>query len=265
MYNIIKAQFYQIWRENATYYTFLAGIGLVYYSIMMAVYDGGANLAEMTGGDALISGGFSVIALFLIMITTARICGNDMSDKTMNYEIIAGIKRSRIYMGRIVVSVVFSAILYILVAVCPVILFTAINGWGHTMPAAEAVHRIAAGYCVMLRAVGVAAMLTFLCRNAGLGILSGFILFMSESLALIVNDELTLCKPRKLIPFISLAGTNELEYYNMTLDHIDGKDVEVVKDMMSSETAALIVISGLAAGTLFTAVGYLYFRKKDID
>ena len=112
MYNIIKAQMYQLIRENATYYTFLGGLGALLF-LYISLSDSNIEIAEVTGSELLVQGTSSMVLMFVAMLFTVRICGGDMGDKTINHEMLTGISRAKIYGGRIIVSVISALIVYI--------------------------------------------------------------------------------------------------------------------------------------------------------
>ena len=51
----------------------------------------------------------------------------------------------------------------------------------------------------------------------------------------------------------------------LKMDYINGKDVQVLKDMMPVSTIAMLVGSALVMGIIVSAAGYAVFSKKDMD
>ena len=264
MYNIMKAQMYQSIRDNGTYYTFLGGIFgfvLTFIDILEEV----ESVGKMTGSEFMVNNGGSIILLLMALVFTVRICGSDISDKTINNEVLTGIKRSKIYAGRIIVSLFYVLFSYILFFVLPVVIFGAVNGWGFTMPVSEAVIRLSLEIVPLIRYTAIIACLTFVTLNPLAVALIGFMLIMGEAFVILLADELGGIMKDHLLPFLTMSEFTKIEDYNLTLGYIDGKDVEVLGNGMASETIAAIAIAGTIAAALYLLIGYAVFRKKDMN
>ena len=263
MYNIIKAQMYQLIRENATYYTFLGGLGALLF-LYISLSDSNIEIAEVTGSELLVQGTSSMVLMFVAMLFTVRICGGDMGDKTINHEMLTGISRAKIYGGRIVVSVIFALIVYILFAVTPIAVFTVINGWGYTAPVKEAFIRLGLQIFPYLRLVLFFASLTFITMQPAAIILVSFVLMLVEGLFDLVVTEVLERSDKILYPFLGIIAMDRVNVYNMTYGYIDGEDVEVLKNGLSTGTIVSIAVPSVIFGIIFLIAGYCIFRKKDM-
>ena len=265
MYNIIKAQMYQIFRENATYYTFIGGIGFTLLGIIFGVSEETIDLSKMTGSEYLSMGSVGMPLLVVILVFTVRICGGDMTDKTINYEMLTGTHRSKVYGGRAVVSLIFMLVCTFLLTLLPVIVFTALNGWGYTMPMKEGITRLALIFIPLIRLTSVFISLTFVTMNTGAVVAIGFIIIFAEGMADLLVEQFIDSASKYLLPFFSLSQIEKIDYYNLTFGYVDGKDVQVLQDGISAGTSAVIVLSGVIVTAAAILIGYSVFRKKDMN
>ena len=143
---------YQTVRDNGTYYTFIGGI-IAFVMMFFSIAEEGIKLNELTGSEYMSNMSGSLTTLLLALVFTVRICGSDMTDKTINNEMLTGIKRNKVYAGRIIVSLFYVMFCYILFTVLPVVIIGAVNGWGYTMPLKEAVLRLSLGIFPVVRYV----------------------------------------------------------------------------------------------------------------
>ncbi|MBR1823937.1 MAG: ABC transporter permease subunit [Ruminococcus sp.] len=264
MYNIIKAQMYQAFRENGTYYTFLGG--LVMFGIsMLSVFSDEPDWLATTGSKALSFGTATAVLIFVSLIFTARICGGDMDDKTINYEMLTGTSRGKVYGGRIIISIIFTLLIYLIFAVLPIVVFTVKNGWGYTIPKNEAILRLCLQFLPLLKLVCFYAFLTFVTMNVGAVLLSGVVLFLIEAIVDMVVTEVLEKSARVLYPFFSYDAIDATNHYNMTYGFIEGKDVPVLGSGISNTDIALIAIPAVVTGAAFLIVGYFIFRRKDMN
>lgn len=265
MYNVIKAQKYQLVRDNFTYIAFFCGFVMMWAFLLISSEDG-FHMNEAKASGYIANGGASVIATYLMLVFTTRICGDDLKDKTINYEMLTGRKRSTAYFGRLFVSVAVGVIVYLVFCILPVIVIGAVYGWGYTMPVNEGVKRLVLDFIPLLRLICVFACITFITRSPLGSVALGFILTLIESLFIMLSDEQMLpFGIEKLAPFLSMASSSVIATYNMKMDYIDGKDVGVVKDMLSANTVIMLVVSGIIACIVSSLLGYTVFRKKDMD
>lgn len=265
MYNIMKAQKYQLIHDNFTYIVFFCGLVMMWISFLMNAEEGLDISKDMASGY-VVNSGMSFLTVFLMLAYTSRICGGDLSDRTVNFELLAGKKKSAVYFGRLLVSIIVGIIVYLIFCILPVIVISAVWGWGHTMPVKEGAIRLALGFLPPLRLICFFACLTFLTRSPLGTVAVGFITILAESLfGMLADDGFLPFGIEKLAPFLSLASAETVEKYNMKMDYINGEDVEVLKDMMSSGTIIMLVVSCVIACAVFSILGYTVFKKKDMD
>lgn len=264
MFNIMKAQQYQIRKDNTTYYYLIGGLAIGILSIAFVMSDNG--FSDLTGSVWFGSMAYGNIILLnvMAMLFTSRICGWDFQDKTLNYEVLNGAKRSDIFFGRYFLSLIWtfaSAYGVLLLTMAGV---TLINGWGVMLPFKAALFRTAMFAFPLFRLVALYTLMTFLCMDGRPVIVIGFILQQVEILMTMLGEELSF-STKAFDYLFSLLCINKLaDVGNMTFDYIDGKDVMVIKDTLTMTDSLTCGAVCLAVGILYLIIGYAVFKKRDL-
>lgn len=262
MWNIMKAQNYQIRSDNLVIWVLLAGLLLPTGGLLM---DLDFNIRELSGSLFMAQLG-SVIPIplgLVLVILVSRICGWDAVDKTMNYEILAGHSRAEVYFGRVVMSVIWGLGSGIAMLVLPVLGITMMSGWGDNMNLADAAARCVLFLFPMLRLICEFAMLAFLLRNCYKAMLAGWVFFAVSMIGIMVYEELT-----DRILTVQLVITNMREvigFSNYKLEYIGGEDIPVYVALADTSLVMNTVLVSLLAGGAFLAVGYAVFKKQDMS
>lgn len=264
MFNVMKAQKYQLLRSNSTYYIFLAGLAMSAFGCMLSMADSGTS--DQVKGSTwllLVCGLLPILLTMLALAFVTVICSGDMEDKTINYEVLTGTRRSDVYFGRTLMSIIMSILCCLVTVILPLLFVTAVNGWGHTMTVSDVALRIAAMIFPIVRLTAFYALIAFLFRNKAALIAFGYILTMLEMLASLLNEILD------SQIFIYLFSVNALTVIfrieNLGFGYFDGEDVQVVKDVLEMSTFKTAAVSGLAGTVIFLLLGYLLFRKQDMN
>lgn len=264
MINVMKAQKYQVLRSISTYavlFVALIFVGVVAFS---ELYDYDAD--KLTGSlFVYYIGEINMIFIpMLILVYTAIICGSDLSDKTINYELLSGIKRSDVFFGRFFVVLALNVIVYIIFSVLPIIVFTLIFGWGHTMTVGDVVLRYVTALFPLIRYTAFYALIAFVVRNNAAVIGVGYILSMLEMLSVIMLNELFNTKVTMYL-FTYDIFNRLLTPQNMGYGFFDGEDVMVVKDVLEKETAFHATAAGIIGTAIFLLLGYALMRRRDMN
>lgn len=264
MHNIIKALNYQTRRDNFLIYAILAGLGGIALSLMMYLQTG--NFESLTGGYAAAcigSGdGYSFAVFFSTLLLATRICGWDYADKTMNYEILAGHSRRDVYWSRVITCLSWCMITTMLICILPIAVLTLINGWGEQMPLKGCLLRYVLLIFPVFRTICEYMLITFLTRSCYTGMVTGFLFteLTSVLVMILTNEKILSCTWH-------LGSTNisELFYFNMEMGYMDGKDVEVFLTDLEPSFIAGTITASLAVGISCILLGYLLFRKSDVN
>ena len=100
MINVMKAQKYQLLRSISNYVILLCSLIFMATILFAELSD---EQVEKITGSMFVSyiGEINLVMLpMIILVYTAVIFGNDLSDKTVNYELLSGIKRRDVFFGR---------------------------------------------------------------------------------------------------------------------------------------------------------------------
>ncbi|MBE5881218.1 MAG: hypothetical protein E7289_02730 [Lachnospiraceae bacterium] len=136
MWNLMKGLNYQIKRDNFTIYAILfsgfLAIGIGFYS---ALVEEGMAFSEISAGLFLAKNAeFMVVGcLVLCCVLVARIVGWDMTDKTINYEILAGNSRNHVFGARVILTILWCLGISALYLILPLLVLSFCNGWGSNL------------------------------------------------------------------------------------------------------------------------------------
>lgn len=262
MQNLIKALNYQTRRDNFTIYAVLAGAAMSAISLLDLLSDDMINVcggvyAAYNGSNGTVMMGIGIMLAILV----SRICGWDMSDKTINYEVMSGHSRAKVYFSRVIVSVQWAVALSFLLLAVPTAIVTLMNGWGKETDMGG----IAARYLLMLlpvlRLTSLMVMLTFVAGSFAAGAVLGYII-----------SEVGIMIPMILEEFLDMKFSFELASANMTklltlnsrLGYVDGRDMTVYDSAVSAELVLGTVLVSLAVSAVYIFIGYRVFMKRDM-
>ena len=187
MWNVIKAQNYQIKRSNSTWYVIL--FGLAFYVLVCFDMDS-IEYLKITGSAYFmqISGMLPFVGVAMMLVLTCKVCGGDLTDKTMNYEILGGHSRRKIYFGRCAVAMLWSFGVGYLMVLIPVLFFTVINGWGDSVSWKTVLICYGLAAFPFLRLLCGFVMLTFLVRNMYAAGILGWTFYSFSMFAMLILE-----------------------------------------------------------------------------
>lgn len=264
MFNIMKSQQYQIRRDNVTYYYLLGGAAICALSILFIMSDKG--MSELTGSIwfGSMSYGYMLVLNVMAMLFTSRICGWDMQDRTMNYEVLNGAKRSSIFFGRFVLSFIWTFVSTYAMLLITMLTVTLFSGWGTMIPIGKAVFRLVMLAFPLFRLVALYTLMTFLFLDGRPVLVIGFILNQLELLVMMLSEDLQFSTKMFDYLFSVLCINRLLDVSNVTLGYIDGRDVTVIKDTMTMTDSLVCAGICLGAGLLYLLISYKVFTKRDL-
>lgn len=263
MHNIIKALNYQTRRDNFLIYSILAGVYVIavslidYYGHKFDMLNGGTVVA-LTGVQMCIS----MSVTFTVLLLGTRICGWDYSDKTMNYEILSGHTRKEVYWSRVIVCITWCTCVSLAIIIFPVILFTIINGWGDNMDFGGAALRYLLLIFPIFRIICEFALITFLTGSCYKGMVLGFILSETGMSIYILAEELADFNCGYLL---SMSNIDALFAFNAKLGYVNGEDIEVFETALEPSLAIGTIIVSLTVGAACLLIGWLVFKKRDVN
>lgn len=258
MWNIVKAQRYQVRRDKAVYVIGLFAFvlsGIFFAELVSETPDGvqGSLVVAELGSLFVIAG------LFLMLVTVAGIIGNDFMDKTINYEVLSGHSRKQVYFGRVIPAIVYGVLgTMVLSAFWPMVV-TVTQGFGDLMEAKGVWIRYGLLVFVFFRLVCELVFLTVITKNTHITYLVGFSWSYAQMILLAVLDGVDeylmgVGNCLKLLSFDewSTVFLNEQEqiFYSSALE----------PEMIIGTIGISLVL-----GILCLILGYVYFKHDDLN
>lgn len=260
MWNIMKAQSYQIKGDNLIIYGLLFSLVL---PVVGPLLDD-AGLEYMTGSMYTVSMFSFLPFVFMIisLIIVTRIMGWDMNDKTINYELLSGHSRAQVFFGRFIMSLVWTIIASVIVAVIPIAFFTIINGWGHSLKVSDFATRFSVILCPYIRWICEVVFITILVKNSNAGIVIGYMTFIVSFFVSAITEELLDINFDAVFACSNLMALSQI---SNARDHLIGNEMVTVYDgaIETSLRNGSIIVS-LAVGAVFILISYMVFKKKDM-
>lgn len=257
MRNLIKALNYQTRRDNVTIYAVIIGL------LMSAMILTDHNVSALTGAQLAV-GSCELLPMalsYMTVIMAARICGWDMTDRTINYEVLSGHRRRQVYFARVVVSLVWTMAMAVIVTALPVIIFSALNGWGPETDLGLMLIRYAMLLLPLFRLVCGFIFISFAVGNFVGSAVACFLSVQGEFFVYIMLDELTNIH---LDAQLAVSNMIKLLELNGRMGFVDGKDIYVYDAALPSGLAVNTAVFSLAAGIIYLILGYALFSKRDM-
>lgn len=217
----------------------------------------GSYIPVMMGEPNMIIPGIFVIVL------TARIMGWDYTDKTLNYELLAGHSRGAVYWSRVCVSLVQVMAGCAIFLFLPLLVFGIINGWGHSADMGNIMLRYGLSFLPLLRLMGECVLLTVLLKNCYMAMIIGYILYYSGMLVMLVLEPFVDIK--WMVQLCSVNLTKLLYMDKSRFQYINGEDVLVYQTSLEPGLLVGTIGVSLIVGIACLVLGYLYFKKSDMN
>jgi ABC-type transport system involved in multi-copper enzyme maturation permease subunit len=260
MWNIIKAQNYQLKRDNLVIIVLLLGLLVSACEILSLASEG-----TLTGCDYVLGTSEYAVMIYLLvpLVLTCRICGGDYGDKTMNYEILAGHSRKQVYWGRVISAIIWSMVVSLIVLFLPMLLCTAIGGWGDSMDFGGIMLRYGLMIFVLFRMECIFALLTFLLKNGYMGILVGYMFFLTEMGGAMLYEEFA--DKELTVQFVSIHLMKLFNFSKYSMEYINGKDVVFYSTEFTSDFVIGSIIVSILVGMACLLIGYQVFKRRDMQ
>lgn len=262
MKNLIKAQLYQLKKDRLVQLVF-AGMFII---LMLAMYmnqllseTSSSGLDTVTGGGYFANSlsGVIMVGLMFVIIAVPRICGWDFTDKTTNYELMAGHIRREVFFSRIIVSLLAGVIGWLILFCAPLAVTGIMSGWGEKLPLTEAVLRGALMLFPIIRLVCEFSCLTFIIKNPYLTMGIGYVLLMLQ-----VSTVFPI-KNSFLLGISNLTMLGNVEIW--TTYGLDGELNYIFEAYLGAGDIAGTILASLGAGLLSLFLGYIFFKNDDIN
>ena len=264
MINIIRSVNYGLRKDTGVAISIVVMLGLPYAIVMMIAAASGAGLKEVTpsfivGSELL---GFIFAFSYVgITIISCKAMGMDGGDKTINYEIMSGHKRFKVFAGRVVSGILWGTLLILLLNSLPILVLAVFNGWGKETEPIEVIIRMLLCFFPILRICALSMMLASITGSAGKGIAAGLGVFVVFDIAESILDETCNFPTDYFFGFINILSL--LIPQNSRELIIDGKPVTVFDTALNAPLVIFTIGSSLFATALYLTVSYIIFKKKD--
>ena len=263
MYNIIRSVNFSTRRNMAVVITILSMLtGPILFPLLM-----GLPLKEL-GPDLYFStflGELAMIWIFPVMILSAIVSSGDAGDRTINYEILAGRGRKRIFAARTVNGLVWGAGISAFFLYLPLLYLGLLNGWPFAgLNVGDVILRILLSLLPMARLAAFIIMLSVLFRSAGKGIGFGYLILevlimIYEIIADLLDgfDGFWMTGMYSMLKAVSVDNSRDFM--------IEGERVTVYETALKPDVVIPIVLSSLLMTGVYLGIAYLDFVKRDRD
>lgn len=260
MWNIIRAQWYQLIRDKRVRGTFVVML-LFNAAFTFANIDG---YEEIKGGRIMADMGsfFGLMGLLFMLVLMAFVMGTDFVDKTLYYEILTGHSRKEVLFGRFLVALSAGSLgAMTIMLFCPLVL-TVGFGWGYVPEAGSTFLRCVLVFGVLFRIACETMLIAVIVKNPYATIFAGYIIGCVELLLLLLKELMpggdiflqffSVCQCTELLNFSGLQGMEEAAG-------------EAVSGGFSHCRLVFIAVMGLAASTAAVMAAYAYFKRDDLQ
>ena len=204
-----------------------------------------------------------VFMSFVTLVLTCRVVGGDASDKTINYEFLAGHSRSRIFAGRTISGLIWGVLIVFAFMMLPLGYLSLISGWGLETSPRDMLLRCFLVLFPLIRICALDMMFASVTRSAGKGIAIGFAATMVVAiLGSVVQEFLG-------IDLSYHTGMTNAAYLlvpqNSWHEVIGGETVSVFDTSIKTDMILKTVIASLIFTAIYLTVSYINFVKKDRD
>lgn len=259
MLNVTRSLFYVARRDLVILVTLIT---CCLWTPLLSVLFSGSSFSEATGSSYTIglSDG-TIIAVFALLVLVARAAGSDLSDRTVNYEILIGHPRWKSFAARLVLSLLLGGLGTWLVLYLPVGVFTLLHGWGAAGDAGNMLLRMVLSVFPLLRFSAFTFLMTMLLNGFGKGLVVSFIAFDVVSALVSTVEELF---GMKLHSWLAYSDLSDLVVYDNAKSIIqDGQTMMRYETALpASHVYSTILLSLLFIG-LYAVIGYVIFQRKD--
>ena len=263
MYNLIKSHNYTLRRDMLSMITLITVFVLPYILICFSGPLEGVNFADMTASKYMLIIGATIpeIFLFAVMIFTAKAVGGDGGDKTINYELMCGHSRDKVYWSRIITGFVWGILIVFIASLIPYAVITLINGWGDNLDKTELFVRLGLTIFPTIRIAAIFMLITSLVGSAGGGMAISYGIVMIETILDAVLDEIDLFDGTCVL---GLSNIHKLLTYNNSWEFVEnGKAITWFYYTTSNDLIVKTIIVSLIMAGIYVSIGYFVFKKRD--
>lgn len=258
MWNIMKAQWYQLRRDKAVYVIgfFAFAISGIFFSQLVSEASDGVQ-----GSLVIVElGAFFVIAgLLFLLVVVANTMGNDFVDKTINYEVLSGHSRKQVYFGRVLPAIVYGVSGAMILSLFWPVAVTVTQGWGDLMEVKGVWLRYGLLIFVLFRLVCELVFLTVITKNTYITYLVGFCFSYAQVILLALMDNAN--------EYLMGIGNclRLLEFEEWSTIFLNEQEQIFYNSALEPEMIVGTIGTSLLLGSLCLLLGYVYFKHDDLN
>ena len=265
MINMIRSINYSTRKNMAVV---LAVLSMICLPVLMTGLIMGVSFTEVNGGEyyARIFGESFFVAMFGLMIFSCVASFSDAGDKTLNYEVLAGHSRNRIFFARMIAGVFWGVILFAVLFFYPLVLFGFMGGWYKGISIQDVVLRCLLSLLPLFRVSAFCIMLSSLLRSAGKGIGFTFLAMEIGNTIWEIASGLFHFSDRSAPWVMGMLNVVDLHTLGNAREYvIDGEKLLVYETGLEAKQVVPTVIASLLMGGIYLTIAYIDFKKRDRD
>ena len=272
MSRLLKADLYRVLKSRLTLIALI--LALAFPVLMVLMYVGiraigglgqDAESATLFGANAIIGSVYSLsnnIGLVIPAFAGILVC-TDYSNGTLRNKVIAGNRRSEIYLSHLIVSILFSVVIitiYAAVSAGLSLLFLPFS-WETTLDLGlEVLYFVLNGTMTFAFISTVTTLFAMVLRNAAPTIIFTIVvsiaLLLVNSVVMMIDYE----KFRYAVYFIPTFAGNIFTLNSFSILGLMSQGADASRELIFGEA----MLSYLFFGTVNTLIGLLVFKKQDI-
>lgn len=256
---IIRSQLYQLCKERMIWIVF---VGVMLVPFLNILVEGVINCEGNYPTQVyLYDMSFMSIVVSLIFIFTFAgfVCCGDFLDKTSNYEIMTGHKRTEVYFGRVIPCLSVGVICFMIIVLAPIITNTVLHGWGTKLDVGQIVLRYVLLLFPVIRIFCTAIFIAFVVKNPYIVMGAGYIAFNIGGLSL------GLFKEAKSL-FLGITNLNMLCVFESWSTYgLEGNENYIYDASLSAGQIFGTIVVSLVASVVFLYLGYVFFHTDDLN
>lgn len=265
MWNVIRAQMYQLIRDKMICGMFLFALALsgIFAFTGMVDWEGSISGSLVVAGMGNM---FCISGVIILLIIVANTVGKDFTDKTLNYEILSGHSRKEVLFGRFITAAVLGMLCSFFIIVLIPMVFSMLFGWGTAMELQGVIIRYGLVFAALFRIACELTFIVILTKNPYLTYLIGFLSGYIQMMIPMVKQEFPDWFANKNSELLSIWHCMDLlAFQNSTALVSDELQPVLYQSSIEPSAVFLSIGTSLAAGGIMLVISYWLFQHYDLN
>ena len=266
MINVLRSINYGLRRDIGVIVSLVMMFFMPYTIMLFMCAAEGMPLSECTPSYYFAAQNMAaVVAISYVGLTiiSCKAMGGDSKDKTINYELLSGHNRLKIFAARTIAGIAWSVLPLMLFSFLSIGVIALINGWGMETDPIDVIIRIALCVFPLIRICALNMMFTSVFNSAGKGIAMGFGMDLVISICTTISEEVFHKEIDYGFGFLNIIFL--LTSQNSREVIIEGKPVNLFDTALTPEMYIKTIGFALVFTVAYLLIGYVVFKKKDRD